>query len=263
MPNTLRRRQPQAIPAIDGRYLPIVKSAIVGNNLYDVARRAVLPSSSLGNLGRQGAAKATALVNSGNSYQIVSNGNLMLPTGSEVTILWQAYKQAETGATGVLGNNLASTTEECTIYLPYSGDGRVYWRWGGESAGSSELSVGGLTFAPDDWWAFTAGPRGNEIWQNFALVGSNAAGSGVSRTSGFGNALSWGTHLGTSSYTTIVQSLFGVLAKQLPMSFLRSGNYWQLFAPQRRPQVFAPQTLSSYIPPSLLTRDPLNTLLRM
>jgi hypothetical protein len=42
-----------------------VKSAIVGSNFYDVARRVTLPTSSLGNLGRS-APKAIALVNSGN-----------------------------------------------------------------------------------------------------------------------------------------------------------------------------------------------------
>jgi hypothetical protein len=57
--------------------------------------------------------------------------------------------------------------------------------------------------------------------------------------------------------------MFVVLTKQMPMSFLRSGNYWSVFAPQRRAPPFAQPTLGSYIPPALLTRDPLNTLLRM
>jgi hypothetical protein len=46
----LRRRQPQAIPTIDPRYASIVKSAIVGNNFYDVGASSDVAASSLGNL---------------------------------------------------------------------------------------------------------------------------------------------------------------------------------------------------------------------
>lgn len=57
------------------------------------------------------------------------------------------------------------------MHIPFS-DGVVYWDLGGNSGGN-RLSVGGLTFGTDNW-IFTAGPRGQEIWQNGILRASNS-----------------------------------------------------------------------------------------
>src|SRR5439155_14789667 len=57
-------------------------------------------------------------------------------------------------------------------HLPFS-DGNVYWDFGGDTDGTTRLTVAGLTFG-DDIWAFTTGPRGMEVWQNGTLKGSNA-----------------------------------------------------------------------------------------
>lgn len=56
-------------------------------------------------------------------------------------------------------------------HVPFS-DGVVYWDFGGQDA-THRLSVSGLAFG-DDTWAFTAGRRGQTIWQNGALRASQS-----------------------------------------------------------------------------------------
>lgn len=62
------------------------------------------------------------------------------------------------------------TTKRMQAHVPYS-DGTVYWDFAGATAGTSRLSIAGLTFG-DDIWIFSVGPRGMEIWQNGILRAS-------------------------------------------------------------------------------------------
>jgi hypothetical protein len=68
------------------------------------------------------------------------------------------------------------------VHLPFS-DSTVYWDFGDASAGSGRLTAAGLTFG-NDRWAFVAGSRGREIWQNGILRASQSGGAtvGVSPT---------------------------------------------------------------------------------
>lgn len=66
----------------------------------------------------------------------------------------------------------ATSTQFAHAAIPNS-DGTVYWDWGGTSAGTSRISVAGLTFG-DDVWVFTVGPRGMDIWQNGILRASQS-----------------------------------------------------------------------------------------
>lgn len=230
-------RQPQYLPRIAGEFQKVTKSAIVGSYQYDVGRNYVLPTTDPGAYGGTLARKATpngmALYNSGQSYTLGVDAETVMPTGSEVTILLQGYKESQTGPETVLGNITASPAgAEVDIYLPYSPDGNVYWRWGGNSAGTSSLAVGSLAFASDDWWAFTSGPRGMEIWQNGVLKGSNSAGSAVSRVDGSTN-LVWGGGSSAGVYwASLSLTMLAVLTKQMDADFLRRRNYWHLFQPQ-------------------------------
>jgi hypothetical protein len=177
-----------------------------------------------------------ALENVGNSAILTTNSDLVLPVGSACTILMQAYKTAESAAAPALATaTFPGDGDNANIYLPYSGDGNVYWRWGpGEVAGTGSLAVGGLSFDPRDLWAFTTGPRGMEVWQNGALVGSN---SGTPSRSSGGIVVSLGIGNGVG-YAQIRLSMLATFNQQMPTAFLRQRQYWGIFAPQRTPRYF-------------------------
>lgn len=66
---------------------------------------------------------------------------------------------------------LSGTSFAMNMHIPYN-DGTVYWDLGGTGAGN-RVSAAGLSFGADNW-IFTAGPRGQEIWQNGILRASNS-----------------------------------------------------------------------------------------
>ena len=72
-----------------------------------------------------------------------------------------------------------------SCHLPFS-DGVVYWDFGGVTA-AGRTSVAGLTFGRDVW-AFTAGPRRSEIWQNGERRAQNA---NATPTRSAGSAVIW------------------------------------------------------------------------
>jgi hypothetical protein len=181
-------------------------------------------------------AHGRALENVGNSAILTTNSDLVLPVGSACTILLQGYKTAESAAAPALATaTFPGDGYNANIYLPYSGDGNVYWRWGpGEVAGTGSLAVGGLSFDPRDLWAFTTGPRGMEVWQNGAIVGSN---SGTPSRSSGGIVVSLGIGNGVG-YAQIRLSMLATFNQQMPTAFLRQRQYWGIFQPQRTPRYF-------------------------
>lgn len=131
---------------------------------------------------------------------------------SNVTIAY-GYRKTDginRGSYGFAGENGGGAS--CYVHLPYS-DGTVYWDFGGNSEGSTRLSVGGLTFG-DDFWVFTTGPRGMEIWQNGIRRASNSA--NPTRSAGTGVfTLGEGTGLGAGDLAEI--SYFATWWRQLTM----------------------------------------------
>lgn len=237
IPSTLTQ-QPQYTVTIAAPYAAITKSAIIASVPYDIVRRVTLavpdPQSGTGTLTRRNNRHGASLINLLDSYRVAATGEDILPTGNEVTILWQAYKRADASVTAAFGSATVPDGDAVNIFLPYAGDGNVYWRWGGSAGGTGSLNVASLSFAPGDWWAFTAGPRGHEIWQNFRKVGSNAPGSSATRGTPLLGAF-WGKHgtAGAGTYCEVEWSMWAVLTKQLDPGFLSSGNYWRIFAPVR------------------------------
>ncbi len=175
--------------------------------------------------------------NSGAVVTLAAAAEPIVPTGSSVTFLLQGYKIADISGgyySGTIGldRSAADASDVFAIYLPYLGAGGnpVYWRWGGASEGSTQLSVSSLSFAQSDWWAFTSGARGMEIWQNGNLVGSN--GATPSRTSsGVALIVGEGFHPASSPYTELKFSAALWFNKQFPKEFLANRNYWRVFEP--------------------------------
>lgn len=101
---------------------------------------------------------------------------LNLPT-TEITIILRYKKRDATNrsSTALAIANSGSGNARMQLHLPFS-DGTVYWDFAGATAGTTRVSVAGLTFS-DDTWCVTVGPRGMEIWQ------SNAAGLMIKRAS--------------------------------------------------------------------------------
>lgn len=218
----IRTSQPLRPVAIAPQFSADVVCAIVGGTPFDMARKVPIP----GGLDGGGVDIRGRIFFSpfSSGYNLASDADDVFPIGANVTVLTQAFFHP-LGGPGTFLSNSSTGTDDVNIFAPYSGDSNAYFRWGGETAGTSSLSVAGLTFKLTDWWAFTAGPRGNEIWQNFKRVGSNGAGTGVSRT-GSANALTIGQGFSVYSF-----SMFVTLRKQMSEGFLSSGNYWQLFEP--------------------------------
>jgi hypothetical protein len=86
-----------------------------------------------------------------------------------------AGKNVAANTNGNFGANTGSVSSSMSGYVPYTGDGTVYWDFGGNTEGATRLSCPGLSFSDSDVWAFTTGPRGMEIWQNGLKRASNAA----------------------------------------------------------------------------------------
>lgn len=87
-----------------------------------------------------------------------------LPTLGMTVVIHKHKLDVTNRASGGFGVNSATAAHRCGTHLPFS-DGTVYWDFGGTSSGVSRLSASGLTFG-DDFWAFSAGERGMDIWQN-------------------------------------------------------------------------------------------------
>lgn len=123
---------------------------------------------------RRGVGIATTAGGVNAPVDLVASDMTVLPTTAATVLL--GYRKRDTTyratcAFGLDGNATASTWFDALV--PYA-DGNVYWDFGGATSGSTRLVVSGLTFG-DDLWAFTAGARGMEVWQNGLLRGSQAA----------------------------------------------------------------------------------------
>lgn len=85
------------------------------------------------------------------------------------------YRKTDTTnrASTAFAVNLGGGGARTNVHLPYS-DGGTYFDYGGNTEGVNRVSVGGLTFG-NNFWVFSTGPRGMEIWQDRILRAFNTA----------------------------------------------------------------------------------------
>jgi hypothetical protein len=154
-----------------------------------------------------------------------------LPTQGVTIVLGYRKRDATVRAACAFGV-FAATASTCGALLPYS-DGKVYWDFGGNVEGTTRVSVAGLTVSPtqEEVWAFTAGRRGMEIWQDGRKRASNSA--NPTRTSAVPNFYIglYSTGLSTSDLADYTALL--VYDGQLDESTIRllSADPWAPFRP--------------------------------
>lgn len=108
---------------------------------------------------------AARTVSGTNRIQLASDSRNIVPTSGGFTVALHYRKIGAAAATAGFGLDAsANAWFRAGTHFPFS-DGTLYWDFGGNSAGTSRLTAAGLTYG-DDFWVFTAGPRGMEIWQN-------------------------------------------------------------------------------------------------
>jgi hypothetical protein len=159
-----------------------------------------------------------------------------MPTAAVTVLVGRIKRDSTARASTLFGMETTSSTQfRLGSHCPYS-DGTVYWDW--ENTSTGRLSVASLTFA-DDVFAFTAGARGQEIWQNGQLKASNAntaarTAGGTTFNIGYGNGL-------TSPASDLVDYNFiYVWSKQLPQSLIQelSRMPFSIFKRYQRTAVF-------------------------
>ena len=139
------------------------------------------------------------------------------------------------GAFGIVSTSGAANF--CGAHIPYT-DGTVYWDYGGQTGGTSRISVAGLTFG-DDIWVFTAGPRGMEIWQNGSRRASQAGHATRSTANIFDFQLGNGNHLSSQTENSDLAeyAMFAVWNRQLDQNDIEhlSSDPWELvrYEPRR------------------------------
>ena len=97
--------------------------------------------------------------------------SLLLPTGP-ISIVLGYQKTDTTNRNSVAFGTEGAAANACHAYLPHSASAAVIFDYGGEGGGN-RISAG-IPTAGDDIWTFTVGVRGMEMWQNYALLASNA-----------------------------------------------------------------------------------------
>lgn len=112
-----------------------------------------------------------------NDYtQLTADQQLLIPNGASTLTIMQGYQWSDTvlrGGAG-FGNVTAPLGQRANTLCPWS-DGAIYWDFGGDTAGSTRLSVAITKDTSLHVWGFTVGARGMEIWRDGTKIASNAA----------------------------------------------------------------------------------------
>lgn len=104
--------------------------------------------------------------------KLTTDSHLLSAAGATAgTIMWGSH-WTDTGLpnTGGLGTDIG----QLRVYFPWS-DSKIYWDVGGNSEGTSRLSVSVTKDTSTHVWAVTFGARGMEIWQDGSTIATNAA----------------------------------------------------------------------------------------
>lgn len=166
----------------------------------------------------------TAIVESSTPFALAIDSSKVIPIGNSVTIIYVVSGDvATTGPNLSTGEAGTTGTADFDAYLPYSGDGYAYFRWGGQTDGVTSLKVASAPI--NGVWLLSTGPAGMQIWRNGVLLGFNSASPTRSST---GVQLEAGASTQPRSYNF---SLFYSTANQFSASVNASlsANPWQLF----------------------------------
>jgi hypothetical protein len=138
---------------------------------------------------------ALAHTATGDKSNLDINSPFVLPTQYFSAMLLYQKRDAINRISGAFGISGATVAQLCDVRLP-TNTGIANWDFGGQTEGTTRLSVSGLTFGADIWF-FTTGARGMEIWQNGILVAANSA--NPTRTSASNKEFQLGTYGGGAS----------------------------------------------------------------
>lgn len=155
-------------------------------------------------------------------------------TPNFTAVLGQKKRDATNRASTAFAVNVSSgggtdgDTGRCGAHVPYN-DGTVYFDYGGLSAGTTRLSVAGLSFTNDDIWFFTVGIRGMEIWQNSVKRAGNS--STPSRTNGGTQQFQLGRGNQVFASDLVNYTLLRIYNRQLTVSEIESTvlDPWQIY----------------------------------
>lgn len=164
----------------------------------------------------------------------VRQTDVPLPTASACSIVLH-YRKTDTTNRNTLafGTGPANNVSDYLLAKIPDNTGAVLWYYGGAVAGTTLLSIGGLTVT-DNVWVFTVGPRGMEIWQDGIRRASNAA--TPTRTNSSGQF--WGLFggLGVLASDAAESGCVLVYDRQLEVAEIAalSIDPWTPFRPARR-----------------------------
>lgn len=117
-----------------------------------------------------------------NRVQLASDSRNIVPTSGGFTVALHYRKiGSPVDSSGFGCDASADGGSRAGTHMPWS-DGTLYWDFGGFTGATSRLTAAGLTYG-DDFWVFTSGPRGMEIWQNGFLRSSQAGSANWAPTS--------------------------------------------------------------------------------
>jgi hypothetical protein len=170
---------------------------------------------------------------SDNAYTVLADKESdVVPVGQSATILFQ-LNQIGNNATSALTNGITGgSTAEFNLYLDYAGT--LYFRWGGETPGVTDLSFSSTH--KEGVFLLSVGPAGMQVWLDGVLLGSNSATPSRSAST---NALA--IQDPTVHSYVVTTALYASFSQQFThaRNSELSRNPWQIFAPQRLTRPFA------------------------
>lgn len=128
-----------------------------------------------------------------------------IPTTACTVVIKFRKTDATNRDSGLFGMTSVSDPPRCGAHCPWS-DGTVYWDFAGQTSGTTRLSVAGLSFTYPSVMVFTAGPLGQQIWQNGVSKAShtNSVGTRSIATADYGI----GTHENFSSDSVEIEFFY-------------------------------------------------------
>lgn len=176
---------------------------------------------------------ATLLTGVNNAVEILASG-LILPSAHCSILIGYRKTDSTNRASTAFGTYATEAAYRLQAHLPWS-DGTIYWDFGGTTAGTSRLSVAGLSFSSYNNWALTVGNgRGMQIYQD-GILRATQTGSAVRSVASNSFHAGWWVEAADNaevSYLYIInRNITDVEAKSI------SDNPHQIFQPLSRPIV--------------------------
>lgn len=174
-----------------------------------------------------GATGAAHSNNAGGAQVVLTGADAAIPSGQHVTIIIVVEADQPSLGPNISIGDPGSAAGEFNAYLPYSGDSKCYFRWGGSTDGVTSVSATISGSSP--YWVLSSGPGGMQIWRGGQLIGSNTA--SPSRSALGGNLQIGSTGVARNWNCT----LFAAIPQQFPLARNRelSENPWRILRQSR------------------------------